>query len=132
MDVKEAIKFLNDIRYVNSFGDSVQNRKVDKIIAKLKRLEKYEAMWADIKKGRVYFYLDKYEEEYFPEEVKRMNDEKAIEKILKYYNTLKSQCDYYVKNNMNTDFPDGELCGIRCILTLVYGFEENDKRFKRR
>ena len=58
-----------------------------------------------------------------------MSDEKAIEKILKYYNTLKGQFEYYVKNNMNTDFADGELCGIRCILTLVYGFEDNDKRF---
>ena len=39
MNTKEAIEFLNDIRYVNTFGDSIQNRKVDEIIKLLKEGE---------------------------------------------------------------------------------------------
>lgn len=58
-----------------------------------------------------------------------MTKEYAIKEILKYYHRLKKEYDYYTKNNMNTDFADGELCAIRCILTLVYGFDGNDKRF---
>ncbi len=51
-----------------------------------------------------------------------MTDKEEIEKILNYYDKLKKEYEYYEKNNMNTDFADGELCGIREILDLLYNY----------
>lgn len=53
----------------------------------------------------------------------------AIKLTLEYYNGLKQESLYFVMNNMNTGYLDGQLSAIRYILINVYGFKQNDERF---
>ena len=82
MEIKEAVSILNNNKHETLWRAKVpkiQNANMDKVIALLKRLEKFEKVWEEFKgiscSGTTYQVVSFLEEKYFPKEV--ANDSKT-------------------------------------------------------